>query len=239
MRGGISAIFSNLRFETIGSISAIIVSVAAIIVAWDQAMVMRAQQHAAVWPILDVYFTTDFDEDRLYHQLFFENAGVGPAVIQTTRVYLGEQRLTHYSELGDYFPAQLHNGVNTSGGGFSRALGPERQDIILQFDWVRSPENDLAFDEMRDRHISAIPPVLVAEVCYCSVFDRCWVAATDTGGPPRQVRRCDVDEWDAINFLAEIFEAEANAEPATLPGDPIAPQGNTTTDAAVLPGAKQ
>ncbi len=239
MRGGLSSIFGSLRFETIGSISAIIVSVAAIIVAWDQAMVMRAQQHAAVWPILDVYFTTDFDEDRLYHQLFFENAGVGPAVIQTTRIYLGEQRLTHYSELGDYFPEQLHSGVNTAGGGFSRALGPERQDIILQFDWPRSPENDLAFDEMRDRHISAVPPVLAAEVCYCSVFNRCWIVATDRAGPPTSVRRCETDEFDAYNFLAEIFEDEVGATPATEPGDPIAPQGNTTSEAGVLPGVKQ
>ena len=44
----------RMRFETVGSIAAIVVGVAALFVSLYQARVMQAQQHAAVWPILTI-----------------------------------------------------------------------------------------------------------------------------------------------------------------------------------------
>ena len=51
---------SNL--QSLGSVAAITVSVVALYVAWDQSRVMRAQQHADVWPALQIgtqYVTMD------------------------------------------------------------------------------------------------------------------------------------------------------------------------------------
>lgn len=241
MRGGLSAAFRNLRFETIGSISAIIMSVAAIFVAWDQSMVMRAQQHATVWPILDTYFTTDYDENNLYFQLIFENAGVGPAIIHWTYFYLRDGadndgvQITHYSELGPYFPAELHQGFETSGGGFARALGPERQDILLQFVWPNEEPYTSAHGDFRNQVVSGVPPALEARVCYCSVFDRCWLASTYQSGPHQRVASCRLDEPFEETFLAEFLPEETGTTvnevgPAPVTDAGVASGGNASSN---------
>ena len=55
----------RLRFETVGSISAIVVGVAALFVSWDQARVMRQEIRASLWPALQIDGFADTLADRI------------------------------------------------------------------------------------------------------------------------------------------------------------------------------
>jgi hypothetical protein len=65
-----------------------------------------------------------------------------------------------------------------------------------------SLEGDVARDAIRS---AGLDHSLVFTVCYCSVFDDCWIVSH--GGAPRSVARCQADEVESwVGFRHEELE---------------------------------
>ncbi|WP_417489847.1 hypothetical protein [Maricaulis sp.] len=190
--------FTN-NHQTLTGIGAMLVGIAALFVAWDQGRVMRAQQHGAVYPILQIdgYFSYEDDVVRLGAGV--RNAGVGPAVIERVDV------LRHGEIVEDFGPllATLPESANVNWSSMlGRVLAAGDDVRPIDFNWRPAAMDDAG----RDR-LLAEWATWGLRACYCSVFDRCYVVDTnDRAGRPEPVRQC-------VRPTTEIFEQLGNAVP--------------------------
>ena len=186
--------------QTVTSIAAMMVSVIALYVAWDQSRVMRAQQHGAVIPALQIDGFISNEGERVVLGLRVFNNGVGPAFIESVDVYRqGEPQ----SDLTVLLRAA---GLDTDDRSWTtmagRVMAPGQSVEPVRMGW---PAEQVGVTELSQlaREFSDWE----TRICYCSVFDRCWIA-NSANARPRAVERCEPASTDAFeNFgLLDIAE---------------------------------
>ena len=179
----------RLRFETVGSIVAIVVGIAALFVSWDQGRVMRAQQHASVLPAIQIDGFVSEDQGRLSTGLRMRNNGVGPALIRDFRMHIGEETFTSWDELSSRAPAYTGRNWSSIVG---RVLGPQEEIVAIDLFW---DEDRITDREKLLGFLSDISDAMHIEVCYCSAFDRCFTSGFDPSGHqlPQLVPDCTSD----------------------------------------------
>ncbi|MCF8880544.1 hypothetical protein L5876_12025 [Hyphobacterium sp. SN044] len=197
--------------QALTAVGAMVVGLAALFVAWDQARVMRAQQHAAVYPVIQVDGFQSTTPSHASLGIRVRNTGVGPALIESVTLYQdGEER----ADLSSYLE-QLPAGYDTSWAaltGRSMAAGEEVTPIELV--WAR---RDIDLEDL----ISASQAWdhWEMEICYCSVFERCWRTSPLGGARAERVRHCvraDADPFVTLGSAAiDDPQAGANAQPDT------------------------
>jgi len=157
--------------QALTAIGAMAVGLAALFVAWDQARVMRAQQHGAVIPVIQIDGFTSRVEDASSMGLRFMNNGVGPAMIESVHIYRDGQLMTNFDPLLTLLP-EGHDRSWSSINGRVLAAGAIAEPIKLY--WITAEVNDeqraALFDEWN---------LWSVNICYCSVFDRCWESNSD------------------------------------------------------------
>ncbi|GAB4171831.1 MAG: hypothetical protein Kow0020_06700 [Wenzhouxiangellaceae bacterium] len=162
------------NFETVGSIVAIVVGVAALFVSWDQGRVMREEVRASVWPALQVDGFASREDDGFLVGLQVHNAGVGPALVQRLTLRHRGALVPDVDALLKHMPPGADLSLQTLEG-----------RVIAAGDQVRP-------FELRYRALPGMNPVefmqwlgenWMAEVCYCSVLEQCWVSGQDRGVP--------------------------------------------------------
>ncbi|SDM36782.1 hypothetical protein [Maricaulis salignorans] len=177
--------FTN-NHQTLTGIGAMLVGIAALFVAWDQGRVMRAQQHGAVVPVLQVDGFIQSTETRRHLGLRILNNGVGPAMIRTVSLLRDGNPQDGFAPLAAHFPAAFDRSWSSVNG---RALAPGGEVEPVVFTWDRDAlsEDELTalLDEWTHWGVS---------VCYCSVFDRCWISSSSEAAresaracPPGQI----------------------------------------------------
>ncbi|WP_339744124.1 hypothetical protein [uncultured Maricaulis sp.] len=194
--------------QTLTGIGAMLVGIAALFVAWDQGRVMRAQQHGAVYPVLQVdgFVSTMPNEASL--GITIANNGVGPALIRRVSLYRDGELQPGL----DSYRAQLPEGYNLSWAGLTgRALAPNESVTPIQIRWART---DITQSELYEAATSW--DAWEVRVCYCSVFDRCWETTPAGGALARRVHQCEVGAEDAFEQLGAATPTPISPETATL-----------------------
>ena len=174
------------RADLILPIVALIVSFVSIGIAWHHAQVMTELVHqneklveANSLPYVQVY---DSNANHVV-SLNVTNEGVGPAKIETSEVSVDGKPVQNLEELLQACCGTGTTGVNASSLD-GRMVRPGETVAYVSY-----PESSMgalhraAFDRARqtDR--------IVTRVCYCSVFDDCWMA--DSRDPtPDSVKQC-------------------------------------------------
>ncbi len=74
------------RTEIIIAIAATIVSICAMVTTVYQTYILRQQQHAAVWPRLQLSNAYWVTSDTAFYQFYIENNGIGPAIIREVSI---------------------------------------------------------------------------------------------------------------------------------------------------------
>lgn len=183
----------RLRFETVGSIAAIVVGVIALFVSWDQARVMRQDIRASVWPALQVQGFVDTAQG-LALGLRVENAGVGPALIERITVRQDGVVITDIDDLRSRINESAELSFDTATGRVL-ASGAEFQPFAFRTDdpaallGVEGPVDTLR----ASRAFSG----WTAELCYCSTLGDCWTADMTTN-PPAETDSCDTEDASAL-----------------------------------------
>ena len=185
----------RLRFETVGSITAMVVGVAALFVSWDQGRVMREEIKASVWPALQVDGFFDTASGRIAVGLNIENAGVGPALIERVSVKHYGELLVDLDAIGAHLGAYDDRSYETATG---RILAAGAQTRPFTF-WFEDPSSLILPEGEGGTQISAGPldQNWSVEVCYCSSLDECWIAGSELIAP-HPVNRCDSAAASAI-----------------------------------------
>ena len=185
------------KVEMLIAICAVMTSVIALFVAWDQGRVMRAQQHGSVYPVLQVDGFVSVNDHYRSMGINFRNSGVGPALVETV-TFLDNgtpiESLVPYRE-------QLPDGYDLSWTGMvGRAVAPGEEISALEVAWPRDTITNEQQAVAAEQWGS-----LSLVVCYCSVFDRCWETyGLDQTLPIKRVDQCERSERD---FLSELGTA--------------------------------
>ncbi len=156
-----------LEPEMLVALAAVVVGVCALVVSVVQARVMQEQQHASVWPSLVV--SRSHNEGGL--RVLVTNPGLGPAVVRDVSASVdGVPVATWAAVLRGLVPERLPFGATTSTVS-GRVVAPGEEVEALSV-----PDPDVADAVSGEFHRVEF------EVCYCSVYERCWVHRAPFGG---------------------------------------------------------
>jgi hypothetical protein len=193
------------KVEMLIAICAVLTSAIAVFIAWDQGRVMRAQQHGAVFPVVQIDGFVSTTAETASMGLRLENSGVGPALIESVEVLEDD---TPTDGLRAYVE-RLPDGHQLSWSSLTgKAIAPGSEIMPIRLAWSRDA---ITSDQMNQ--LAAEWGRLDFEVCYCSVFDRCWVTRGIGTARAERVARCEQGERD-------IFE-ELATRPAASPTDNV------------------
>lgn len=162
------------HFETVGSITAIVVGVAALFVSFDQSRVMREEIRASIWPALQVDGFASLEEQTLSLGLNVENAGVGPALVEQVTIRHDGQLVEDIEQLLALMPPDP-DVSRMSMTGRVLAAGASVRPFELRYP---AEETDDALEALNE-----LLAGWSAQVCYCSTLGQCWVAGDERGSP--------------------------------------------------------
>lgn len=205
------------RIEMMIAVCALVSSMMAVYIAWDQGRVMRAQQHGEVFPVIQIDGFATNNTERSALGLRVSNSGVGPALIESVVLEVEGEPV----ESLDQQLATLPDGYDLSWASLTgRALAPGAQTTPVEIAWRR---NDIEPEEIASFAANSTANWRL-RICYCSVFNRCW--RTNSLGTARadRVATCEQHETD-------IFADLGNRPPPTWNG-PASATDLTSADGA-------
>ena len=160
------------------SITAIALSLLALVVSIFEVAAVRREQRIQAWPFIEV--ATVYNADGF--TLRATNKGIGPARIRGLEFQLDEQPMESLDALiaaavepQDVFSYELYRSSNPR----RSVMSPDKSVDLFAVPW-----------EPRTRKFQqSISKRLDIRICYCSVYDECWLARLN-GGDPDAVNRC-------------------------------------------------
>ncbi|MBN03122.1 hypothetical protein [Ponticaulis sp.] len=205
------------KAEMLIAICAVISSIAAVFIAWDQARVMRSQEKADVWPILQLQHNTSTPAGGALYEFDVQNAGVGPALIEDYLIRIpGREDTRSFDEMVRYF---ITDSLEETYGLPAYSNQALRGRVIRQGDSVRTIGAEwLGAEGLERDFLSAVQSFLdgtrqPAEVfvCYCSILDDCWVS-TSAG---HALRPIEVNSCEALPDIVDQIVPHTPISPST------------------------
>ena len=194
------------KAEMLIAICAVITSAIAVFIAWDQGRVMRAQQHGSVYPVLqaDGYVSADLHVREI--GVRFRNSGVGPALIESVDMLKDGERLENLKAYRDELPDGYDLSWTSMVG---RAVAPGETINALRISWPAE-----SISAVVQAETAAKWGELTMNVCYCSVFQRCWeVEGLALNSPARRLKDCTRSEEDVFENLSPVNQVQDELNP--------------------------
>lgn len=169
----------------------------ALYAALNEADAVRKQQQASVWPRLVVATSTaDFDalaanpepaDGPSFFKFIFINSGIGPAQISAVRVAVDGIAQTNWSSVLEALTGRenIEFGQSTINGAVIRP-GETYPALLIGRGEAAAVRGTLARPNGGGSRI-------IMDVCYCSVFDSCWLTGYGLGLDflkPEPVKQC-------------------------------------------------
>tara|TARA_R110000823_G_scaffold166526_2_gene298572 strand:- start:187 stop:795 length:609 start_codon:yes stop_codon:yes gene_type:complete len=194
------------KAEMLIAICAVITSVVALFIGWDQARLMRLQQRADVWPILQITHQTDINSDMVSYAVEFRNAGVGPALIEAHYILIpGRRGSASFGELVDYsIPESFGAPFLATASIDGRVIRQGDFLLPISANWPATEETTAGLQERVKQFVSGELEPAVVFSCFCSILEECWISSTlQHQSRPKPVKSCSALERDAKDLLAE------------------------------------
>lgn len=167
------------------ALSAVVLGLCALVVSVVQVRMMHEQQHASAWPRLVVMPSAT--GDGIF--ISVRNPGIGPALIQHVKVLVDDSATTTWEgTLAELLPGRAPTEFVWSTIG-DRIIPPGEEVRVLSIASAETASMILAEAER-----------VAIEICYCSVYDRCWKLETrfTQRVAPQEVRSCPRPGSDAF-----------------------------------------
>ncbi|HEY6986340.1 MAG TPA: hypothetical protein VH375_09660 [Rhodanobacteraceae bacterium] len=179
----------RVTMSSLTSALALAVSVFALALGAWQTRLMQGQARASVWPHLEIGYTYNTNTDENGFLWRIDNNGVGPARIESVTLTLDGKPMKHWRDvlLALGFKGEMRVSTTSLAG----EVIPPSLNRETAIETIRVNQRDAAsvFKE-------AVPRFKM-EVCYCSVYDDCWIARWQTT-KVEPAARCD--SASAIQF---------------------------------------
>ena len=197
------------RLELIIAVCAVITSVVALVIGWDQARIMRLQQRADIWPMVQVTHQTDYDDMSVSYAIQFDNAGVGPALIDSHYIYIpGADDDADFNALVDYAAGDKLGEPQTGSSSIDgRVIRQGAALVPIRADWPATRETTAMLQTRVAKFVSGELEPAVVFACYCSILEECWISSTlENQIRPKPVKSCSTLKRDARNLLVAFGE---------------------------------
>ncbi len=181
--------------QTALAVVGFLVGLIALYAALNEADAVRKQQQASVWPYLDLAVSNNNVIDNEFTTIAVANKGIGPARIRSVEVQFDDAPVSDWWAL-----------LGAVGGGDGASILISNADIngkVLsagdEVEMMRLDKTALPVKGGEARDYSEVLASLrgaISEgrirmnICYCSVFDDCWVFDTKRYGEPETVAAC-------------------------------------------------
>jgi hypothetical protein len=127
---------SSISTDRVLSVTAILIGMATTGIYLVQTRLIMNQQHASVWPCLQLTTTNNGEENgEDYFQIEVKNKGVGPAIVRRVDVYYKGQRHESISDLFGVYIGNKYDGIafrNSSLEGLTVAIQEEIRPLVIQ-----------------------------------------------------------------------------------------------------------
>ena len=185
------ALLQRIDIGLTTGVVAVLISFLALIVAWNQTKLAQDTAKAGVLPVLRVETGHNFANASGPYGFVttVRNDGAGIAYIQ---------RATHLLD-GEPVDMQTLEPLVTGRYRGSATLSTERATGYLPagerltpvaYYWTNIAATSAVARDLAEGGLAGPIETLDAEVCYCSVFDDCWVARASDTAKPRPVNSC-------------------------------------------------
>lgn len=134
----------------------------------EQTRLMQSQSRASVWPYVSISYSINDEGENRGYSWQVSNDGVGPARIETVTMTLDGKPVHHWRELfralfGDADVPATYSQV------YGRVLPPStNRETTIDALHLTDMAQAKAFFAAQDR--------IDMTICYCSVYDDCWIA---------------------------------------------------------------
>lgn len=184
--------------QTVLAVSGLFLGAIALYAALSQADAARKQVEASVWPRLNFDRTFNGLNGANSIRFFIYNAGIGPGEIRSVRATLdGHPVLSSKAIAKEVTGSPQFIGSNGSLAGMVLRAGEDATILSVNDELSRkynSPK--LLSTPLRDAFDSGR---LKFEICYCSVFERCWIQKS-TQLRPTPTDKCPNFGEDAYTY---------------------------------------
>ena len=206
----------NVNANTVMAVSALVTSVVAVVVSWDEARLMRRSQEASFMPLMDVRATVSTAPDDLRVAIDVRNTGHGIAFVEAAEMASGEEVLSTYDAFaGAVLNEELGERADFSFTAVRGFFSPGEQRQIMRLEWDDTPENRALLEAFMREEATTNYDAMRLTLCYCSVFDKCFERTEGEGSPaaarPEPVAECEAG-GDPIEAIWDSYTAARGAE---------------------------
>ncbi len=159
---------SRMRMSDFTSGLALAVSIFALAIGAWQTRLMQTQARASVWPHLEVGYTYNSNVDENGFIWRIDNNGVGPARIETVTLTLDGKPMQNWPQVLQALGFKGERRVSTTSLAGEVIPPSLNRETAIETIRVNERETALVFKNAVDR--------FRMDICYCSVYDDCWVA---------------------------------------------------------------
>jgi hypothetical protein len=207
------------------ALAALLTSVIAVWVAWDESRVQRRSQRASFMPILEVEMSLQgvTGSQTAAASVSVRNAGSGVAFVESAELRIDGDPVDSYQALAaSLFSPSLAASADFSWETLRGYIGPDEVKAALVFRWPPGETVRREFEALVSGD-SLVKNLERSELslCYCSIFDECWQVTSWSVERPAPVRRCRGAE-DAIERIWQSYYAsrgDADAPPTANAAD--------------------
>jgi hypothetical protein len=157
-------------------------SVLAVVVSFYQARIAEKQAHASVWPYLSIGYNVNDGSDAAGFTWTVDNNGLGPAILESVEVTVDgvpRQGWADVTAAIGLVPGSLRTTSSLNG----RVLPPSiNRETTIDAIHLPTLADARLFYRARDR--------IKMSICYCSVYDECWIVRSAVPKVER-VARCE------------------------------------------------
>ncbi|MDX1396298.1 MAG: hypothetical protein R3195_18095 [Gemmatimonadota bacterium] len=161
--------------------AALVVSICAVVLSFNEVRLVRSQTEASVWPHLRTGVNVNYTSDGDTYVLRVTNSGVGPARIRSFRVLLDGEPVHTWTEVKEALTGDPEVSVYNTVNGHVLPAGEEIRAFA-------------EFDAETIRTLSSEWNRVAFVYCYCSVLDNCWVVDGREGRGGQEDEHREVDE---------------------------------------------
>ncbi|MBI3219375.1 MAG: hypothetical protein HYZ44_07675 [Bacteroidetes bacterium] len=155
---------SSLKLDLVIALMALVIGIGTMAVYIYQARIMSKQQHASVWPFLEV----SISQGQLGTYISVENKGVGPAIVKSTKIQVDS--MTYQENQIDEIILKIvgkplaHHYTTVA----NRVM--KSGEAIRMFH-IENLEEAALLDSAMAKHM------LRLSISYCSIYDECWTVS--------------------------------------------------------------
>lgn len=180
----------RLTASQITAVAAILTSLMALAVSLYETRIMRAWQQASTQPIVEVRLDANLGGDPLTFEFRVRNMGQGAAYIQGIRADVDGEPVEGFGDiLTTWNSLPTTEALQTSNRAYVGYLEPggERIPSTVNVSLITA---DQASVEQHWTALESLSDKTSIQICYCSVFEQCWINDFQTRNRAQSVDSC-------------------------------------------------